>query len=69
MVSTGVTFSGAPQRPVWCVAHVVGDTQRRPSGREKWGRTGHRPGVTERDTWGKVATCGAGIKDRVPFWN
>jgi len=35
MVSTGVTFSGAPQRPVWRVARVVGDTQRRPGGCEK----------------------------------
>jgi len=28
----------APRRPVWRVARVVGDTQRRPGGREKRGR-------------------------------
>lgn len=34
----GVAFPGAPRRPVWQVVRVVGDTQRRPGGREKRGR-------------------------------
>ncbi len=37
VVSAGVPFSGAGRRPVWRVARVVGDTQRRPGGREKRG--------------------------------
>ncbi len=35
MVNTGVTFSGAPCRPVWRVARVGGNTQRRLGDREK----------------------------------
>jgi len=33
----GVAVSGALRRPMLCVARVVGDTQRRPGGREKRG--------------------------------
>jgi len=57
MVSTGVTFSGALRRPVWCVARVVGDTQRRPGGREKRGQRSSPARTDRQGAWLRRTTA------------
>jgi len=56
-VSTGVTFSGALRRPVWCVARVVGDTQRRPGGREKRGQRSSPARTDRQGAWLRRTTA------------